>query len=61
MRAVVTPAVIEPLTFNAVRPMSMSGSTEMSSPASAIGKFMLKVQELQQMLLLRLLQLLRMN
>ena len=38
MRAVVTPAVMEPLTFTAVRPMSISGSTDISSPASAIGK-----------------------
>ena len=32
------PAVIEPLTFVAVRPMSMSGSTEISSPARATGR-----------------------
>ena len=37
-RLVTVPAVIEPLTFRAVRPMSISGSTEISKPASATGK-----------------------
>ena len=36
---VTAPAVMEPLTFTAVRPMSISGSTEISSPANATGKF----------------------
>ena len=39
MRPVTVPAVIEPLTFTAVRPMSISGSTEISRPASATGRF----------------------
>lgn len=38
-RAVPVPAKIESFTFNAVRPISMSGSIEMSTPASATGKF----------------------
>ncbi|MMZ66422.1 hypothetical protein D1872_289200 [compost metagenome] len=33
------PAVIESFTFSAVRPISISGSTEMSRPASATGRF----------------------
>src|SRR5699024_2536443 len=37
--AVVTPAVIEPLTFTAVLPMSINGSTEISNPANATGRF----------------------
>src|SRR5699024_11458223 len=37
--AVVTPAVIEPLTFTAVLPMAINGSTEISNPANATGKF----------------------
>src|SRR5471032_796052 len=32
------PAVIEPLTFRAVRPMSISGSTEISSATSVTGR-----------------------
>ena len=35
---VIAPAVIEPLTFNAVRPMSISGSTEINSATSDTGK-----------------------
>ena len=38
MLAVATPAVIEPLTFNAVRPISINGSTEIKTPAKASGK-----------------------
>ena len=41
-RLVTVPAVIEPLTLMAVRPMSMSGSTEISRPASATGRFRLE-------------------
>jgi hypothetical protein len=33
------PAVMEPLTLSAVRPMSISGSIEISRPASATGRF----------------------
>src|SRR5471030_1856156 len=35
---VIAPAVIEQLTFNAVRPMSISGSTEISNATSDTGK-----------------------
>ncbi len=38
-RADVTPATIEPLTFNAVRPISINGSTVINTPAKATGKF----------------------
>src|SRR6056297_2393013 len=37
-RPVSTPAVIAPLTFSAVRAMSMSGSMEISSAATVTGK-----------------------
>ena len=37
--AVPVPASIESLTFNAVRPISINGSTEIKTPASATGKF----------------------
>lgn len=33
------PDKIEPFTFNAVRPISINGSTVISKPASATGKF----------------------
>src|SRR5690606_41199952 len=33
-----TPAVILPLTFRAVRPISINGSTEINRPASATGR-----------------------
>ncbi|MNG11797.1 hypothetical protein D3C84_953650 [compost metagenome] len=35
---VIAPAVIEPFTFSAVRPMSISGSTEISNATSSTGK-----------------------
>src|SRR3990167_4712474 len=35
---VIAPAVIEPLTFNAVRPISISGSTEISNATNDTGK-----------------------
>ena len=38
MRLVSVPAVMEPLTLSAVRPMSMSGSIEIKRPTSATGK-----------------------
>ena len=38
-RAVPVPAKIESFTFNAVRPISIKGSIEISTPASATGKF----------------------
>src|SRR5690606_6199708 len=37
-RLVTAPAVIDPLTLIAVRPMSISGSTEISRPARATGR-----------------------
>lgn len=37
--AVAVPANIESLTFNAVLPISINGSTEINTPAKAIGKF----------------------
>lgn len=39
-RLATVPAVAEPLTFNAVRPMSIKGSIEINRPASATGRFM---------------------
>ena len=36
-RLITVPAMAEPLTFNAVRPMSIKGSIEINRPASATG------------------------
>gem|GEM_PF-4448995 len=37
-RLVKVPTVMAPLTFNAVRPMSINGSIDISKPASATGR-----------------------
>lgn len=42
VRLVTSPDTIDPLTLSAVRPISISGSTDINTPAKATGKFIVE-------------------